>query len=40
MREIVFDPREKDINRFYTLEEINPKLKLIDERFDEIRQEF
>ena len=40
MREIVFDPREKDINRFYTLEEINPKLKLIDERFDEIRREF
>lgn len=40
MRQIVFDPREKDINRFYTLDEINPKLKLIDERFDEIRQEF
>lgn len=34
------DPREKDINRFYTVEEINPKLKLIEDNFDEIREEF
>ncbi len=34
------DPREVDINRFYTLEEINPKLKIIQENFDEIREEF
>jgi len=37
---MVSDPREKDINRFYTTEEINPKLKIIEENFDEIREEF
>lgn len=34
------DPREKDINRFYTLEEINPGLKILQNNFDAIRQEF
>jgi hypothetical protein len=34
------DPREKDINRFYTIDEINPNLKIIVDHFDEIREEF
>lgn len=34
------DYREKDINRFYTIDEINPNLKIISDKFDEIQKEF
>lgn len=34
------DLREKDINRFYTIDEINPNLKVIADNFDKIREEF
>jgi hypothetical protein len=34
------DSKDININRFYTLEEINPKLKIISDNFEEIREEF